>query len=97
MIQEGKEKARELMRKRQSFVFNATNITRDLRSKWIALFLEYRAKVKIIYLEVPYKKLLSQNKNRDHIVPEKAIESMIGKLEIPGYGEAHEIVYQISK
>ena len=96
VIQLGKEKAKEFMRAKQSFVFNATNITSDLRSKWISLFLEYGGRVKIFYIEVPYKKLLSQNKNRSYPVPEKAIHSLIGKLEVPTAKEAHEVHFEIN-
>ncbi len=84
------------MRARQSFVFNATNITSDMRAKWISLFIEYGGRVKIIYLEVPYKQLLSQNHNREHKVPEKVVESLIAKLEIPTPKEAHEIYYHVN-
>lgn len=96
VIQMGKEKAKEFMREKQSFVFNATNITSDMRSKWISLFVEYGARVKIVYIEVPYRQLLSQNKNREYVVPEKVVEAMIGKLEIPVPKEAHEIHYEVS-
>lgn len=92
-IQMAKEQAREYMRKKASFVFNATNLTRDMRSKWISLFKEYGGKVIIRYIEVPYETLLNQNKNREHVVPEAAIEKMIDKLEIPEYNEAHEVYY----
>ena len=95
VIQLGKEKAKEFMRARQSFVFNATNITADMRGKWISLFTDYGGKVKIIYIEVPFKKLLSQNHNREHKVPEKVIRSMVDKLEIPTPKEAHEIIYEV--
>ncbi len=95
VIQLGKEKAKEFMRSKTSFIFNATNITSDMRSKWISLFTDYGARVKIFYIEVPYKKLLSQNHNREYKVPEKVIESMIRKLEMPVPKEAHEIYYEI--
>ena len=95
VIQMGKEKAKELMREKLNFVYNATNITRDMRSKWISLFQEYGGYVKIIYLEVPYKKLLSQNKNREYPVPEDVIEKLIYKLDIPSCAEAPEIIFQI--
>ncbi|WP_299276500.1 AAA family ATPase [uncultured Psychroserpens sp.] len=95
IIQLGKEKAKEFMRAKTSFVFNATNITSDMRSKWISLFMDYGGRVKIIYIEVPYKQLLSQNHNRAHKVPEKVIESMITKLEIPTPKEAHDVMYII--
>ena len=90
-----KEKAKEMMRAKQSFVFNATNITTDMRSKWIQLFTDYGGRVKIIYLEVPYNQLIQQNHNRDYKVPEKVIEKMIGKLEIPTVREAHEVEYVV--
>ena len=84
------------MRKHQSFIFNATNITSDMRGKWISLFTSYGGRVKIIYLEVPYQKLKTQNHNREHKVPEKVLERMIEKLEIPTVREAHELEYLAS-
>ncbi len=96
VIQLGKEKAKEFMRAKKSFVFNATNITSDMRNKWIALFTEYGARVKIYYIEVPYKLLLSRNNKREYKVPEKVVESMLRKLEVPGPKEAHEIYYEVS-
>ena len=96
VIQLAKEQAKVWMRKRESFVFNATNITRDMRGKWISLFLEYGARIKIVYLEVPYKQLLSQNHNRDYKVPVLAIDKMIRRLEIPNFREGHEVVYFVN-
>ena len=93
VIQMAKEKAKQYMRKKESFVFNATNITRDMRQKWISLFTEYGGRVKIIYLEVPYEQLKHQNHNRGHKVPEMVVEKMIGKLEIPTFKEAHDVEY----
>ena len=55
----------------------------------------YKAKVKIVYIEVPYKILLKQNSNREHKVPENIINKLIGKLEIPDLREAHEVEYII--
>lgn len=95
VIQIGKEKAKEYLRAHESFIFNATNITSDMRSKWISLFVEYGARVKIIYLEVPYKTLLKQNHNREYKVPEPVIHKMISKLEIPNFAEAHQVEYHV--
>lgn len=92
-IQQGKEQARILLRKKQSFVWNATNITRQLRSQLIALFLSYKVRVRIIYLEVPFEKLQGQNKDREAVVPTQIIEKLAGKLEVPALWEAHEVTY----
>ena len=93
VIQLGKEQARVHLRAGESFVFNATNLTRDLRSKWTQLFADYRARIHIIYLEVPWPQLLQQNKQRTHAVPEDVIRHLLGKLDMPGYDEAHEVEY----
>lgn len=93
VIQLAKERAKEYMRKHQSFVWNGTNITAQLRGQLIDLFTSYGGKVKIIYIEVPYKKLLQQNNNREASVPEPAIQKMINKLEIPQVDEACDIDY----
>ncbi|WP_337043638.1 AAA family ATPase [Emticicia sp. 17c] len=95
VIQIAKEQARSFLRKKQGFVWNATNITRQNREQLIDLFVTYGASVKIIYLEVPYQQLLRQNKNRAYVVPENVMDRMIKKLEVPDLYEAHQVVYEI--
>jgi len=95
VIQLAKEQAKVFMRKKQDFVFNATNISKDRRSKWISLFKEYGARIKIIYLEVPYKQLFKQNKDRKHQVPDSVIYKMMNQWEIPNYEEAVVIEWKI--
>jgi predicted kinase len=93
IIQEAKEMAKNYLRKGQSFVWNATNITAQLRGQLIDLFDDYRAKTRIIYIETPYRELLSQNKNRQHPILEPALERMIDKLEVPKLWEACKVDY----
>jgi len=95
VVQLAIEQAKVYMRERKDFVFNATNLSIDRRSKWIKQFTDYGGRVKLVYIEVPYKQLLSQNHNREHKVPEKVIERMISKLEIPTPKEAHELVFKV--
>lgn len=95
VAQLAKEQARVFLRKNQSFIFNATNLKRQLRSQWIDLFTTYGATVKIIYLEVPYTQLMQQNRNRAYVVPAKVMARMIGKLEMPSLAEAHQVEYLI--
>lgn len=92
VIQVAKELAKSYMREHVDFIWNATNITKMTRNQIIELVHSYGGSVTIIYVEKPYKKLLSQNKDRDYVVPENVIERMIGKLEFPEYGEAEEIL-----
>ncbi len=91
VVQQAKQQARVLLRRGEPFIWNATNITRQLRSQLIELFIAYHARVKIVYLEVPYAQWLQQNAKRQHSVPQQAMNQMLGKLEIPQADEAHEI------
>lgn len=93
IIQEAKEQAKEYLRTGTSFVWNATNITAQMRGQLIDLFAVYEPRIRIVYLEVPYKTILAQNRNRDFAIPAAAIERMIDKLEVPKAWEAHEVQY----
>ena len=93
VLQIAKEMMKTHLRKQQPFVFNATNIIQQLRSQWIDLFTTYGARVKIVYLEVPYTQLIRQNSDREHIVPIKVMERMIRKLDIPSLVEAETVAY----
>jgi len=97
IYQDIKEMCKVHMRVRQDFVFNATNITKDMRGKAIKEFEDYGAKVEVIYIEVPYKVLLNQNHNRDHKVPEDAVNNMIGALDIPDLTECYNVQYHIKE
>lgn len=93
VIQEAKEQARVYLRKQKPFVWNATNITGQMRMQIIELFTTYKAKVKIVYIEVPYQHLHSQNRNREAMIPAAVLDRLTAKLEVPALWEAHEIVY----
>lgn len=93
MVQLAKEQAKAYLRQQQTFIWNATNITRMLRQQLIALFQAYGAKTKLIYLEVPAKQLFHQNQDRIHPVPPKVLNKMIHKLDTPMIWEAPEVEY----
>lgn len=96
VIQAAREQARELLRKQQSFVWNATNVTRLLRSQLVDFFAAYRARIHIVYMEAPFDEILSRNAARPHPVPETVIYQMMRKLEVPDLTEAHRIEWAIS-
>lgn len=95
IIQEAKEQAKAYLRSGKAFVWNATNITAQMREQLIDLFAVYEPRVKIVYIEVPYNLLMSQNRNRDFPIPAMAVERMIDKLEVPKDWEAHEVEYVV--
>lgn len=93
VAQEAKEEARKYLRTNTSFIWNATNITKQMRSQLIDLFFSYNAKVKIIYIEKPFKDWKKQNKNREYEVPDFVLEKLLSKLEIPEFTEGVEVRY----
>jgi predicted kinase len=93
VIQEAKERARVFLRKQTSFVWNATNITRMMRRQLIDLFASYRARIRIVYVEVPFATLIERNDARAVGLPENALIRLIGKLEVPDRTEAHRVEY----
>ena len=94
-VQQAREQAREYLRKKQAFVWNATNVTRQMRSQLIDLFVTYGATVKLVYVEAPYNTWKKQNAQRENPVPDKVMNRLLQKLEVPQLYEAHEVVYAI--
>lgn len=93
VIQEAKARAKSLLRAKSSFVWNATNITSQIRAPLIDLFRSYGARVKIVYVEPPYAELTRQNENRTDPVPAQILLRLLRKLEVPGLIEANEVEY----
>ncbi|MBX2873393.1 MAG: AAA family ATPase [Saprospiraceae bacterium] len=96
IIQLALEEAREHLRDRRSFVWNATNLTRNNRSRLIDLFTTYKASVRIVYIEVPYQLWQAQNVQRTYAVPKTVLAKMLKKLEVPSLVEAHRVEYRVS-
>jgi len=88
VIQLAKERARAYLRQQTSFVWNATNLSRDIRTPLIDLFTDYQARVRIVYIEAPYEKQILQNQQRSRAVPPDAIEHMTSRWEVPDVTEA---------
>ena len=67
-----------------------------MRLQLVDLFLPYNPVITIVYLEVPYTKLLAQNRNRSFDIPTLAVEKMIDKLEVPRQWESHQVKYVVA-
>lgn len=92
VVQLARERCRNYLRTGQSFAFNATNIVRVTRERWITLFADYNARVELVYIEPPVDRLLRQNGSRTNRVPEHVIRKMAGKCEPPTWIEGHELL-----
>ncbi|PWT75164.1 MAG: poly(A) polymerase [Chloroflexi bacterium] len=93
VVMTAKARARNYLRRRQSFIWNATNIIRALRSQLVDLFTAYHARVRIVYIEAPFATVLARNQHRQYTVPQAVIEKLAGKLELPDPTEAHEVIW----
>ncbi|MBE5779490.1 MAG: HD domain-containing protein [Clostridiales bacterium] len=91
VIRAATEKAREFLREKKSFVWNATSLTPMQRGKQIRLFEEYHAAVKIVYLETDWNENLLRNANRRYAVPESVIGHMLEKLSPPEAAEGRSV------
>jgi hypothetical protein len=89
----GRERCREFLRSGRSFAFNATNLLRLTRQRWIDLFADYQARIEIVYVEPPLSVILAQNKRRERPVPEKVIRGLATRCEPPTITEAHGLVF----
>jgi putative nucleotidyltransferase with HDIG domain len=91
VINAAKTIAREYMRDGQSFVWNATNISRQLRGMLTRLFASYQANIRIVYLETSWDELLRRNCDRSAKLPEKVLYKLKQRLEVPYITEAHTV------
>jgi len=88
IIQTAYERAREFLRKKQPFLWNATDLTKETRQKLVSLFEQYGASVRIVYLETNWENRMKQNCGRKDAVQESAVEKMLGKTVPPTPDEA---------
>ncbi len=93
IIQETKDMAKAYLQSQRPFIWNATNITLQMREQLINVFADYLPIITIVYVEVPYQQLLAQNREREFAFADTAIEKMINSLEVPKQWEAHEVKY----
>ncbi|WP_199291248.1 AAA family ATPase [Sphaerospermopsis sp. FACHB-1094] len=91
VINAAKALAKDYLRTGQSFVWNATNISRQLRSSLIRQFVNYQGKIRIVYLETSWEELLQRNCDRTAKLPEKVLYKLRNRLEVPDITEAQTV------
>lgn len=87
------DRAKELLREKQPFVWNATNLGELARKKTLDLLFGYHAEVELVYLEKPRTELLRRNSKRDTSLSNKTLEGMLFRWDIPLPTEAHKVSY----
>lgn len=86
------DKAREYLRKRQSFVWNATHLTENMRSPALSLIRQYGGSPTIVCLEASKDELLARNTSRNSSLPNSKLLSMVSKWEAPWSWESDKTV-----
>ena len=87
------DKAKELLRSKVPFVWNATHLSDRMLTKTLDLLFAYHAEVELVYLERPRHELLSRNSRRDSSLTNKALQGLLMKWEVPTPTEAHRVRY----
>jgi predicted kinase len=91
VVARARERAREYLRRKQSFIWNATNISRQLREHCISLCAAYNARVRVIYVEAGAAALAERNRSRELGVPPEVINRLLARWEPPDLTEAHQV------
>lgn len=87
------DKAKGLLREKEPFVWNATNLSELMRKKCLDLLFSYHAEVQLVYLEKPRSELLRRNTRRDTSLSNKTLEGMLHRWDLPLPTETHAIEY----
>lgn len=91
VVYRAKDVAKDLMRSRTGFVFNATSLTRKLRKEWTEFFMTYNSRVRVVHVEAPIAEILKRNQTRNRTVPVGVIDKMMDDWQVPGFEEAYEV------
>jgi predicted kinase len=91
-----REQARAHLRAGRDFVWNATNVSRQLRGQVIALAADYRARVEIVSVEASPQALAERNAARDAPVPGPVVDRLVARWETPDVTEAHRVSWVVT-
>jgi predicted kinase len=89
------DRAKDLLRAKAPFVWNATHMSEQTREKTLGLLYSYNAQVEVVYLERPRAELLARNNRRDTSLNNKTLQAMLTRWEPPLPTEAHVVRYLV--
>ena len=87
------DQAKVFLRKKQPFVWNATNLYQKRRLPLIDMAVRYGARVRLVFIEASFAKIFAQNQDRPYPIPTAALQNLINKVELPNSLEAHQVDY----
>jgi predicted kinase len=95
VIAAAREQARDYLRSATSFAWNATNLSRPLRTQLLELFRGYRARTHVVYCETSADEQDRRNRARRDPVPRAVMTRMLERWTVPDPSEAHEVSYVV--
>ena len=96
IIHAARDRAKELLRSGTAFVWNATNLSRQIRGMVLKLLTDYKARIRIVYIETDEDTLRQRNHDRSRSVPTAVIDKCLDKWEVPDLTEAHAVQWVVS-
>jgi predicted kinase len=95
VVRAARERAREYLRRGEPFAWNGTNVSRRTREACIGLFADYRARVRVVYVEAPEERLRAQNRARPSPAPDQVLDRLLDRWEAPDVTEAHRVEWVV--
>ena len=90
-------RARGYLRRGEPFAWNATNVSRRLRSGLVEFLVGYPVRVHLVYLEVAAAEQERRNRERDAVVPRAAMARILDRWAPPTPGEAHRVTHVVDQ
>jgi predicted kinase len=91
-----REQAKGYLRAGRDFVWNATNVSRQLRAQCIGLAADYHARVEVVSVEASPGALRERNATRDAPVPPPVLDRLLNRWETPDPTEAHRVTWVVT-
>lgn len=91
VIAAARERARVALRAGRPLIWNATNLSRQIRGQVIDLVAAYRTKIELVYVEASEEDLLARNRQRERGVPTAVLSRMLDRWEPPDLTECHAL------
>jgi predicted kinase len=91
------DKARDLLRRHEPFVWNTTLLSSQMRSQTLDFLHDRHADVRLVYLEQPEKVIYQRNNQRDSTLNNERIREMLFRWEVPLPTEASLVEYRINE
>jgi predicted kinase len=95
VVRAARERARDHLRRGEPFAWNGTNVSRRAREACVGLCADYRARVRVVYVEAPEARLRAQNRARPAPVPDPVIDRLLDRWEVPDPTEAHHVEWWV--